>query len=312
MFLWYSFDMLILFPAILLLISILVAWAGGNFFIQGVDGARRLLRLSGITAGLVIASISTSSPELFVGVSSALREIPEVSLGDVLGSNVVNIALIFGIFLLLSPRHLSEKSIRIKDIAISSLAPLVVLLLAFDGVLSKLDGIILLMLFVFWLRWLIKGDQLEMEEVERRKGTIFHFVVGLGMLIVAGYTFTESAGTLAKILGVNLFFFSSIVVALGTSMPELATSIIAIRTKQSAVAVGNLLGSNVFNSLGILGLVCLIQPIPISATKIALPIIFAIIATLASSLSVRFAPRSIGIALIGTYFLYVVSTAFVG
>ena len=124
--------MSLLFSVGLLLVSIFIAWAGGNFFIQGIDGARRLLRLSGLTAGLLIASISTSSPELFVGVSSALQGIPEVSLGDVLGSNAANIALIFGIFLLLSPRNLSEKSIRIKDIVISSLAPLAVLLLAFD------------------------------------------------------------------------------------------------------------------------------------------------------------------------------------
>lgn len=298
-----------IFPVSLLLVSILFAWTGGSLFIQGVDGVRRFLRLSGITAGLLIASISTSSPELFVGVSSALREIPEVSLGDILGSNVANTALIFGIFLLLSSNRLSEKSIRIKDIALSSSAPLVVLFLALDGVLSKLDGVILLLLFAFWLRWLIKEDQAKTEEPEQRKGTSFHFAVGLGMLVVAGYTFTESAGTLASMLGVNLFFFSSVVVALGTSMPELATSIIAVRTKQSAMAVGNLLGSNIFNSLGILGLVCLIQPISISATKIAIPVVFAVIATLVCSLSTKYSPRSIGVVLVGAYFLYLATIA---
>jgi cation:H+ antiporter len=220
----------------------------------------------------------------------------------------VNIALIFGIFLILSPRQLSEKNIRIKDIVISSAAPLVVLLLALDGMLSKIDGVILLLLFALWLRWLMKEDHAEIEEVERRKGTFLHFAVGLGMLVVAGYAFTESAGTLANVLGVNLFFFSAIVVALGTSMPELATSIIALRTKQSAVAVGNLLGSNVFNSLGILGIVCLIQPISISATKIAIPVVFAIIATLVSSLSAKYNSRSIGVILAVMYLLYVVTT----
>lgn len=304
--------MLILFSASLLFVSIFIAWAGGNFFIQGVDGARRLLRLSGLTAGLLIASISTSSPELFVGVSSALQGIPEVSLGDVLGSNVVNIALIFGIFLLLSPRHLSEKNIRIKDVVISSLAPLAVLVLAFDGILSKLDGVILLMLFAFWLRWLMRGEQGETGEEERRKGSLLHFAIGLGMLITAGYAFTQSASNLAQLLGVNLFFFSAIVVALGTSMPELATSIIAIRAKQGAVAVGNLLGSNVFNSLGILGLVCLIQPISVSPTKIIIPVVFAVIATFTASLSLRYSSRVVGVALVGAYLLYVSATVFGG
>lgn len=304
--------MSLLFPVILVLVSILVAWAGGNLFIRGINSARQWLRLSGITAGLLIASISTSSPELFVGVSSALQETPEVSLGDVLGSNVVNIALILGIFLILSPRKLSEKSIRIRDITISSAAPLVVLLLAIDGVLSKLDGVILLMLFAFWFRWLMMGDKLKVEHRVRRKGTILNLVIGLAMLVVAGYTFTESAGALANLLGVNLFFFSSIIVALGTSTPELVTSIVALRTKQGAVAIGNLLGSNVFNSLGILGIVCLIQPISISATKIALPVLFAVVATLMSTQAMRFSSRSIGAILIATYFLYIASVGFVG
>lgn len=302
--------MSILFPFALLLVSILIAWVGGNFFVSGVHSARKWLRLSGITAGLLIASISTSSPELFVGISSALQETPEVSLGDVLGSNVVNIALVFGIFLLLSSRPLSKKNIRIKDIVIASVAPLVVLLLGADGVLSKLDGLILLLLFVLWFRWLIMGNTFEIENLERKKGSIFHFVIGLVMLIVAGYTFTQSANILTNILGVNLFFFSSIVVALGTSIPELATSLVALRVKQGDVAVGNLLGSNVFNSLGILGVVCLIQPISISTSGISIPIFFAIIATLISSQAVRISPRLIGVILITTYLLYIASLTF--
>ena len=192
------------------------------------------------------------------------------------------------------------------------MAPLAVLLLAFDGALSKFDGLILLMLFAFWLRWLMKGEQGEEGDEERKKGTLFHFAIGLGMLIVAGYAFTQSASNLAELLGVNLFFFSAIVVALGTSMPELATSIIAIRTKQSAVAVGNLLGSNVFNSLGILGLVCLIQPITISPARIAIPVVFAVIATLIASLSAKYSSRIVGVFLVGGYLLYVAATALGG
>ena len=300
----------ILFPVLLLLISIMVAWSGGNLFIRGVDGARGLLRLSGVTAGLLLASISTSSPELFVGVTSAIRGIPEVSLGDVLGSNIVNIALIFGIFLLLSHHRLSEKQIRIKDVVISSLAPILVLLLSLDGKLSKIDGIILLTVFAFWLRWLITANSIvDDDEEEKREGTLFHFAIGLGMLIVAGYAFTESANKLAHISGMNLFFFSSIVVALGTSMPELATSLSAIRTNKKALAVGNLLGSNVFNSLGILGIVSIIQPITIGKYELVIPVLFAVSATLVSVLSTKYKSRTIGITLIVMYLLYVASTA---
>lgn len=302
--------MSIFFACLLLIISIFVAWAGGNLFIQGVNVVGRLFRLSGLTAGLLIASISTSSPELFVGISSALRDLPEISLGDVLGSNIVNIALVFGIFLTLSSRTFAKSDIRIKDILIASSAPLIVLLLSLDDLLSKLDGIILLFIFALWVRWLTTQKITEIEE-ERRAGTFLHFAIGLSMLVVAGYAFTESAGALGSMLGVNLFLLSSIIVALGTSMPELATTIVALRTKQGAVAIGNLLGSNVFNSLGILGLVALIQPISISPKVIALPIAFAVASTLTSALARHLNSRMIGIALITMYTLYLLINAFI-
>lgn len=302
--------MSIFFAFLLLIISIFVAWAGGNLFIQGVNVVGRLFRLSGLTAGLLIASISTSSPELFVGISSALRNLPEISLGGILGSNMANIALIFGIFLTLSSHKFAKSDIRIKDILISASAPLVVLLLSLDGLLSKVDGIILLFIFALWVRWLTTQKITEIEE-ERRAGTLLHFAIGLSMLVVAGYTFTESTRALGNMLEVNLFLLSSIVVALGTSMPELATTIVALRTKQGAVAIGNLLGSNVFNSLGILGLVALIQPLKISPMIIALPIVFTVIATLVAALSRQFNSRIIGITLISLYALYLVINAFI-
>lgn len=131
------------------------------------------------------------------------------------------------------------------------------------------------------------------------------------MLVVAGYAFTESAGALGSMLGVNLFLLSSIIVALGTSMPELATTIVALRTKHATVAIGNLLGSNVFNSLGVLGLVALIQPLQISPKIIALPIAFAVIATLIASLSRQLNSRAIGLILIAIYVIYLLVNAFI-
>jgi cation:H+ antiporter len=301
--------MSIFFAFFLLIISIFVAWAGGHLFIQGVNVVSRLFRLSGLTAGLLIASISTSSPELFVGVSSALRKLPEISLGNILGSNIVNIALTFGIFLILSSRRLSKDDIRTKDILIACAAPLLILILSLDGMLSKLDGIILLFLFALWVRWLVMQKIVLRETKQEQPGKFLHFAIGLSMLVVAGYAFTESAGALANIFGVNLFLLSSIVVAFGTSMPELTTSIIALRTKQSALAVGNLLGSNVFNSLGILGLVALIQPFAVSPQIIALPVAFAVTATLLSFLSRNINSLIVGALLVSVYVLYLLANA---
>lgn len=296
--------MSIFFAFGLLFISIFVAWAGGHLFIQGINIVSRLFRLSGLVAGLLIASISTSSPELFVGVSAAMRNLPEISLGDILGSNIVNIALIAGIFLIFSTRRLSKNDLRIKDVLIASATPLVILVLALDGFLSKLDGIILLLIFALWVRWLLSQKKIAMKDEEPGSGTIFHFAIGLSMLVVAGYAFTESAGVLANIFGVNLFLLSSIIVALGTSMPELATAIIALRMNRDELAMGNLLGSNIFNSLGILGIVALIQPFEISPTIVGLPVVFAVIATLLLLLSRRLNSLTVGLLLVSLYALY--------
>jgi len=298
-----------IFSIILLLVSIFVAWAGGNFFIRGVGAFQKMFRLSGITAGLLIASISTSSPELFVGVSSAIRGLPEISLGDILGSNIANIGLILGIFLIFVSSAFTAKSIRTKDILITAGAPILVLILGADGILSKLDGVIMILIFALWVRWLIKEQHSEDEE-KAKDGNFLNFVIGLGMLVVAGYTFTESAETLASAFGINLFLLSSLIVALGTSIPELATAIIAIRTKQNSVAIGNLLGSNVFNSLGILGLVALIQPISILPSILIIPVAFAVLATMSVFLLNRFSHRTVGIFLIAIYLIYITIDAF--
>jgi cation:H+ antiporter len=299
--------MSLIFAFFLLLLSIFVAWAGGNLFIRGVDAVGRTIRLSGAIAGLLIASISTSSPELFVGVSSALRGMPAVSLGDVLGSNIVNIALIFGIFLVLSG-HKTTTSIRLTDILLAAGAPLMILVLGLDSHLSQYDGAVLLGGFALWVRWLLTRPAPPTEE-SMQNGNMFHFAIGLSMLVVAGYAFTESAHTLATHFGVNLFLLSAIVVALGTSMPELATTIVAVRQHRDGVAVGNLLGSNIFNSLGILGIVLIIHPITVHPLHLALPVGFAVLSTLLGILARRHHPLLVGSGLIVLYALWIIGNA---
>jgi cation:H+ antiporter len=296
-----------LFAFLLLFLSIFVAWAGGNLFIRGMDAVGRKVKLSGAVAGLLIASVSTSSPELFVGVSSSLRGMSEVSLGDVLGSNIVNIALIFGVFLLLS-RHKTGAAVRKSDVLLAAGAPLLVFILGIDGNLSQYDGALLLASFVLWVRWLLTRPMQNSDSVST-DGKVFHFAIGLAMLVVAGYAFTESARTLADHFQVNLFLLSAIIVALGTSMPELATTIVAVRKKHDAVAVGNLLGSNIFNSLGILGIVLLIHPISVNTKHLALPVTIAILATLLGLLARKHNPLLVGSGLILLYVGFVLGSA---
>lgn len=306
--------MSILFSAGLLLLSIFIAWAGGALFVRGIDAFPKIFRLSGLITGLLIASISTSSPELFVGVTSAIKGIPEVSLGDILGSNIVNIGLILGIYLMFAPSSFSTKIIRTMDVLMVSGATILIFLLGFDGIISKTDGIILALSFALWIRWLIKEKRESREESEpEKKGSrgnnFLYFAIGIAMLIIAGNTFTQSAGDLANAFGVNLFLLSTIVVALGTSMPELATSIMAIRLKHNAIAVGNLLGSNVFNSLGILGIVAIIQPITITPSALLTPTLFGVLASLAVLLHKKLNRRIVGACLVAIYAFYILFDA---
>jgi len=252
--------------------------------VRGVVGVARWARVSAGIIGATLAAFATSSPELSVSVISALAGTPQIALGDAVGSNVVNLALILGLALLISPIHASRDSLR-RDFPVALLVPLVLGALAYDGVLSRADGFILLVLFVAWLGAVVLEVRRQRSVAGVMLGEARHglallsclgglvFLVASGMLIVAG----AKGAALAH--GIDEFVIGATLVAIGTSAPELATVLIAKLRGHDEVGLGTLLGSNIFNGLFIIAVAAIIHPIVISPAEVAIGLLLGLLAT---------------------------------
>ena len=242
-----------------------------------VDGASSLARRSGISEfviGLTIVGFGTSCPELVVSATGALAGNSDIAIGNVIGSNIFNTLLILGLTAVIMPIAITRANLR-RDIPITLGATVLLVLLGmshslfgwggWDG-LSRVEGIVFLVIFAIYLWSCFKFDDKSADSTDEQKtfsiaGSIGLVLVGLGGLIFGGKVFVEAATDLASNLGVSDKFIAITVLAGGTSLPELATCIIAAAKKRGQLALGNILGSNVFNILLILGTAAVIHPI---------------------------------------------------
>ncbi len=217
---------------------------------------------------LTIVAAGTSAPELFVSLVSALKGTPDMAVGNVVGSNTMNSMLIVGCAAAVAPMVISRSTVR-KDIPFAIGATLLMMALTYDGTLSWVDGIILLAGFaafmVYTLRQAKAGSSEEETTATNMKTgkAVLYLIGGLAGLVVGSNVFVDHASNLAFSLGISEAVVGLTVVAGGTSLPELATSVVAARKGQSAIAIGNVIGSNVFNILMILGLTGVICPLEI-------------------------------------------------
>lgn len=270
---------------LLLLAGLLCAAAGGELFVRGVVGIARWMRVSAGIIGATLAAFATSGPELSVSVNSALAGTPQIALGDALGSNVVNIALILGLALLIAPLRAARDSIR-RDFSMALLVPVLLGLLAFDGVLSRLDGGLLLTVFVAWLVVVVMEVRRQRSAAaqvlaERRHGMALLVVLaGLALLILSGRLIVLGAQGIAAAHDLDAFIVGATLVAVGTSAPELATVLVARLRGHDEVGLGTILGSNIFNGLLIIGLAAMLHPIPITAAEVAAGLGFGLLVTL--------------------------------
>jgi len=298
---------------LLLLLGVLCAGIGGEMFVRGAVGVAEWARVSPGIIGATVAAFATSSPEFFVGVTSARAGAPEIALGDALGSNVANVALILALALVISGIQASRQSIR-RDFTMALLAPAFTGLLILDGELSRIDGVIMLLIFFVWLFKVIievRKERSAAGEVlgEHRSGlAILSSIVGLGFLVTAGSLIVASAQGIATDLGVDKFIVSATVVALGTGTPELATVIISKLRGHDEVGLGTILGSNIFNGLWIIGIAAIIYPITIGFASAALILAFGL-AVVALSYPGRggFIGRGRGVLLMAVYIAYLVA-----
>ncbi|MBL8922255.1 MAG: calcium/sodium antiporter [Myxococcaceae bacterium] len=289
-----------------LLGGLVLAGVGGEFFVRGVVGIARWARVPAGIVAVSVAAFATSSPELSVSVSSALAGNPSIGLGDAIGSNVVNIAFILGAALLLGDLKVDRGTLR-RDLAAAIGAPVLTGLLLLDGELSRLDGAVLLVVFVAWLTFVVIDAWRERSAVgilgEQRHGlALLTSVVGLAMLVLAGRLIVTGASAIGEAAGLSPFVVGTTIVAIGTSVPELATTVISRWRGHEEVGLGTVLGSNVFNGLFIVGVAASIHPIAVGDLGPQLGLAFGVATVLlAVPTSTGLLTRWRGVALLLSY-----------
>lgn len=298
--------------------AVLLAAFGGEAFLKGVLGIAAWLRVPRLLVATTLAAFATSSPELTVSSFAALAGKPEIGLGDALGSNVVNIALIFGVALLFGPIRPERRELG-RDFGLALMVPLLTLWMAADGTLSRLDGGLLLLVFAGWMAIVIRAGAVAREaaapaDVAARPGiAIAHGLGGLAALIVAGGLFVSGASGIATAFGVDAYVIGATVVAIGTSMPELVTVLLARRRGHDEIGVGTLLGSNLFNGLAIVGVAASLHPIQAPLAEIAVAVIFGVAALLLMIPDrAGLITRTRGVLLLAAYVGFVLATLATG
>jgi len=252
--------------ALFIVSGFIILTLGAEALVRGASAIALRLGIAPLIIGLTIVAFGTSAPELAVSIKSALAGNSGIALGNVVGSNIVNIGLILAVTALIRPIQVQSQMVK-RDIPIMIAASILVWLLLLDGDVSFLDGLILFSLLVGYLVFSYKSASSSTEELdldERPQSpfiSILLIVIGIVMLVGGGILFVDGAIDLAKHFGLSEVVIGLTIVAIGTSMPELVTSVMAALKGQSDIAIGNVVGSNIFNLLGILGATALIHPV---------------------------------------------------
>jgi cation:H+ antiporter len=247
---------------------------GADTFVNGASSLALILKIPNIVIGLTIVAFGTSSPELAVNIAASLDHQSEITMGNILGSNIINIAVILGIASLIKPLEIRRNTTRI-EIPLAVLSSLVIFVMGndfifdnVDAVISRSEGLVLLQFFSVFLVYSIlislsgKPEESDFKKYSIFK-SIFYFTAGLVMIIVSGKIIVDSTVSLAVNFGIPERIISLTVIALGTSLPELATSVVAAKKGNVDLAVGNVVGSCLFNAFFVLGVSAAIYPVTV-------------------------------------------------
>ncbi len=262
----FSFAPKMMWAQILFLIAgIVVVLKSADWLTSGAVGLATKLGVSQIVIGLTIVAIGTSMPEFFVSVVSAIKGTPDLAVGNIVGSNIFNVLLIVGVAAIVTPITIQRTTVR-RDMPIAIVASIMLMVMMFDDTISRLDALILFAAFIAFICITLreaKNSSQEKKSPHETIGTgksIFFILIGLVGLVVGSNIFVDNASSLAHGWGISDAVIGLTIVAGGTSLPELATSVVAARKGDSGIAIGNVLGSNVFNIFMILGLTGIISP----------------------------------------------------
>lgn len=300
---------------VLLIAGFVLLIKGADLFVDGSSSIAKKLRIPGIIVGLTIVAMGTSAPEAAVSISATFKGSNEIAVGNVVGSNILNLLLVVGVSALIRPMKV-DKSILKVDFPVEMISAVVLLLLCMGSslVINRIEGIILFAMFVTYMiitiRRALKYRQNTVENPDEEtmswlKSVLF-VVIGAAAVIAGGQLTVNSAKTIAESWGVSETLIGLTVVALGTSLPELVTSVIAAKKGESDMALGNVIGSNIFNIFFILGMTGTIHPIKVdmvSIYDIAVLIVISVISFIFAATRKKIA-RAEGVSMLVMYSAY--------
>lgn len=294
-------------------VGLVCLFLGGEALVRGSVGIAQRLSMSPLLIGLTVVGFGTSTPELLVSVNAAWRGVPDIAIGNIVGSNIANILLIMGITALVWPIRVSGSTLR-RDTGVMIAAALALVPIFLFGEIGRLAGASLLVGLIAYLGWayLRPGDAPDDlpsdDKVPSSIVAILWVLAGFVALIFGARFLVDGAVSIARGVGLSEAFIGLTIVAIGTSLPELATSVVAAMRRQSEIAIGNVIGSNIFNVLGILGITAVIKPVPVADRFLAfdLPVMVAVSLLVAVLLlKMPVIGRAVGLAFLGGYGAYI-------
>ena len=305
------------------IIGLIILCIGGYAIVSGGVSLARKLRISSMIIGLTVVAYGTSTPELAAAVLAAFNSHTELILGNIIGSNISNVGMVIGISAIFAPLLISRITIR-KWVPIMIGVSLLVIAMSYDGEISQIDGVILIAALIVFTIYTIKtvkkqgikeyqnveNVQVEGElflskyKIETFPKAITLIVIGVVLLFLGGHFTVDGAVSIAESLGLSQLVIGVVIVAIGTSLPELITSVIAIAKKQTDIGVGNIVGSNIYNILLILGITSTIIGIPVSTEAFSSYYIMVAFSLVLFVGFRKYIPRPIGFGLAAAFAIY--------
>ena len=313
-------------PFLTLLIGFALLIKGADIFVDGASSIAKKFNVSPMLIGLTIVAMGTSAPEAAVSVSSSLAGQNDMSIANVLGSNFFNILIVLGVSSIIAKLPVEKETIK-KDTPFLIFISVLLLVLSLNFNLSRLDGAIFLVLFVLFLINMIKSN-INSKDIESSSGetaiaieatdtksinmpkTLILCLIGIVGIVFGGDLVVDSATNIAKSFGMSANLVGLTIVAMGTSLPEFVTSVIAVKKGETEIAIGNVIGSNIFNILLVLGLAALIHPMAVSMVAI-IDIIFMTAVTILLYIFIKknnSLTKIHGIIFVIIYFIYLIYT----
>lgn len=293
-------------------LGLALLFAGGDGLVRGAVSLAARLRVPPLLIGLTIVGFGTSMPELLVSLRAAMAGLPDIAVGNVVGSNTANILLILGLTMLIATMQTRIDGLG-RDLAAMLVSAFALAIVAWTGALSLSIGFAFLAALVAYLVYsAVAGrrataDEVDLTSLSPAWVALLLVAGGLAGLVFGADFLVDGATRIARTIGLSDAVIGLTVVAVGTSLPELATSVVAAFRRQPEIAIGNVVGSNIFNILGILGVTAILAPIPISQTmaRFDIPVMLVVSLGLAGLLiAVPRVPRITGLALLAAYFWY--------